>query len=72
MLVTVDIDDDLLMQTQILAAREHITVSALAEEGLRNLMTLRSMNLHGLPVITYAVPIAGINLNPSHELWDLE
>ncbi len=77
MRTTLDISDDLLQQAKKLAAEGHISFKVLVEDGLRHVILMRTKQksaavLKEIPVIDYARPVEGIDLNRTSELLDLE
>ena len=61
MKTTVEIPDSLLEQAKSLASKEHTTVKALIEEGLRRVMTERRS---GKPFKLRKVSFKGLGLQP--------
>lgn len=77
MRTTLDISDDLLLQAKKLAAEGHVSFKILVEDGLRHIILMRTnqksaASLTEIPVIGYARPVEGIDLNRTAELLDLE
>ena len=77
MRTTLDISDDLLQQAKKLAVDGHISFKILVEDGLRHVILMRTKqksttSLTEIPIIDYARPVEGIDLNRTSELLDLE
>lgn len=76
MRTTVDIPEHLLVEAKKLAAERRVSVTRLFEESLRGYLaeqrSVKRTTPPPLPVLTAPVPLAGIDLNDTSRLWELE
>ena len=77
MRTTVDIPDHLLAEAKQLAAEQHLPLTRLFEDSLR--LYLGEQRLRRtqavpapLPLLRDAVPVAGIDLDDTSRLWEIE
>jgi len=77
MWTTVDIPDHLLAEAKQLAAEQHLPLTRLFEDSLR--LYLGEQRLRRtqavpapLPLLRDAVPVAGIDLDDTSRLWEIE
>lgn len=76
MRTTIDVPEHLLVEAKKLAAARRVPLTRLIEESIRNYLSeQRSKRVEGLPplpVLTKPVPVAGIDLNDTSRLWEIE
>lgn len=76
MRTTIDLPDHLLVDAKKLAAERHVPLTRLLEESLRAYLgeqRLRSREpIAPLPVLTSPAPMAGVDLDDTSRLWELE
>jgi hypothetical protein len=77
MRTTIDIPDHLLVEAKQLAAERHLPLTRLFEDSLRLYLgeqRLRRAQVEPspLPLLRDPVPVAGIDLDDTSRLWDLE
>lgn len=77
MRTTVDIPDHLLVEAKQLAAEQHVPLTRLFEDSLR--LYLGEQRLRRaqdapapLPLLRDPVPVAGVDLNDTSRLWEME
>ena len=77
MRTTIDIPDHLLVEAEQLAAERHLPLTRLFEDSLR--LYLGEQRLRRaptapapLPLLRDPVPVAGVDLDDTSRLWDLE
>lgn len=77
MRTTVDIPDHLLVEAKQLAAERHIPLTRLFEDSLRLYLGEQRLRLAKdapapLPVLRDPAPVAGIDLDDTSRLWELD
>jgi hypothetical protein len=77
MRTTIDIPDHLLVEAKQLAAERHLPLTRLFEDSLRLYLgeqRLRRVQAEPapLPLLRDPVPVAGIDLDDTSRLWELE
>lgn len=76
MRTTINLPDHLLVDAKKLAAERHIPLTRLLEESLRSYLTEQRgrspQTAVPLPVLTEPMPVAGLDLDDTSRLWDLE
>jgi hypothetical protein len=76
MRTTVDLPDHLLVDAKKLAAERHVPLTRLLEESLRLYLSEQRLRmpetLVALPVLTEPRPVAGLDLDDTSRLWELE
>ena len=76
MRTTVDLPDHLLVDAKKLAADRHIPLTRLLEESLRLYLSEQQLQVQKepvpLPVLADPVPVAGVDLDDTSRLWELE
>lgn len=77
MRTTVEIPDHLLVEAKQLAAERHIPLTRLFEDSLRLYLGEQRLRLAKdapapLPVLRDPVPVAGIDLDDTSRLWELD
>ncbi len=76
MRTTIDLPDQLFVDAEKLAAERQIPLTRLLEESLRSYLReqrqRRNKDLTSLPVLADPVPVAGIDLDDTSRLWEVE
>ena len=76
MRTTVDFPDHLLVDAKKLAAERHLPLTRLLEESLRSYLCEQRLQARTepvpLPVLVGPVPVAGVDLDDTSRLWELE
>jgi hypothetical protein len=76
MRTTVDLPDHLLVDAKKLAADRRIPLTRLLEESLRSYVSEQRLQAQKevapLPVLANTVPVAGVDLDDTSRLWELE
>lgn len=76
MRTTVDLPDHLLVDAKKLATERHNPLTRLLEESLRSYLSEQRLRAREeatpLPVLVDPAPVAGVDLDDTSRLWDLE
>jgi len=76
MRTTIDLPDHLLVDAKKLAAERRVPLTRLLEESLRSYLSEQRLRTREepipLPVLTNPVPVAGIDLDDTSRLWEVE
>lgn len=76
MRTTIDLPDHLLVDAKKLAAERHVPLTRLLEESLRAYLSEERLRLQEepapLPVLTEPAPAAGVDLDDTSRLWEME
>lgn len=76
MRTTIDLPDPLLVDAKKLAAERHVSLTRLLEESLRAYLSDQRLQAREepppLPVLEEPRPVAGVDLNDTSGLWELE
>lgn len=76
MRTTIDLPDRLLVEAKKLAAERHMPLTRVLEESLRAYLseqrTNRGQEPGPLPVLSEPVPVAGVDLDDTSRLWEME
>lgn len=76
MRTTIDLPDHLLVDAKKLAAERHVPLTRLLEESLRAYLSDQRLRAREepapLPVLTAPAPVAGVDLDDTSRLWELE
>ncbi len=76
MRTTIDLPDHLLVDAKKLAAERHVPLTRLLEESLRSYLSDQRQRMSGeatpLPVLADPAPVAGIDLDDTSRLWEVE
>ena len=76
MRTTIDLPDHLLVDAKKLAAERHVPLTRLLEESLRAYLSDQRLRVREkptrLPVLTAPAPVAGVDLDDTSRLWELE
>lgn len=76
MRTTIDLPDHLLVDAKKLAADRHIPLTRVLEESLRLYLSEQRLLLRqepaSLPLLTGPAPVAGVDLDDTSRLWELE
>ena len=76
MRTTVDLPDHLLVDAKKLAAERHVPLTRLFEESVRAYLAEQRGRSREepapLPVLTEARPVAGLDLDDTSRLWEIE
>lgn len=76
MRTTIDLPDHLLVDAKKLAAERHVPLTRLLEESLRAYLSEQRLRTReeppSLPVLTGPRPVAGVDLDDTSHLWELE
>lgn len=76
MRTTIDLPDHLLVDAKKLAAERHIPLTRVLEESLRAYLGEQRLRRReeppALPLLTEPVPVAGVDLDDTSRLWELE
>lgn len=76
MRTTIDLPDHLLIDAKKLAAERHVPLTRLLEESLRAYLGEQRLRAQEppapLPVLSEPRPVAGLDLDDTSRLWELE
>jgi hypothetical protein len=76
MRTTIDLPEQLLVDAKKLAAERHIPLTRILEESLRSYLSDQRLRRRErpapLPVLPDPAPVAGINLDDTSRLWEVE
>lgn len=76
MRTTVDLPDHLLVDAKKLAADRHIPLTRVLEESLRSYLSEQRQRARvepaPLPVLAGPAPVAGVDLDDTSRLWEVE
>lgn len=76
MRTTVDLPDHLLVEAKKLATERHVPLTRLLEESLRAYLSDQRLQAAEtpapLPVLTEPRPMAGLDLDDTSRLWEIE
>jgi hypothetical protein len=76
MRTTIDLPDHLLVDAKKLAAERHVPLTRVLEESLRAYLAEQRLRAEAapapLPLLTEPRPVAGLDLDDTSRLWELE
>jgi hypothetical protein len=76
MRTTIDLPDHLLVDAKKLAAERHVPLTRVLEESLRSYLSEQRLRASGettpLPVLADPTPVAGVDLDDTSRLWEME
>lgn len=75
MRTTIDVPDHLLAEAKQLAAERHLPLGRLLEDSFRFYLSeqrLRPAQPPALPILREPVPVAGIDLDDTSRLWEID